>query len=247
MSIFQPKINFTPIDPAITIDYVSVAPAPSRALRRAGAGTRSMGGNYLQGEDRLLVGIDSNLELCHNLQCLQDTAVVDVLSQGVVTSYIDADGQPHKTFWDLFVTYDDGLRKLISVKPIVIVETEEFQAHFKRVVAGIEPGVADIVEVATEATLDPIKVDRGMMYNKALVEGCPDGAQAAFEFIDAHAGPVKIATVCEFLRSQSPSPELLHFAVLSGEFWSVVWLLAKRAVVLRSSGYLTMQSEVAAA
>lgn len=228
----------------IPIHLIGRSVLPSDALRQAGKSTGSMGGTMLSGLEFREFGYDSDIEGQWVLQKMQDPAVARVEGQCVRSSYLDANGVTRTTVWDLLVTGVNGSRELISVKKLEVAMKEEFRANWKRICAGVEPGVADSAHVATEYNLDRVKVDRGWLFNKALADGQPKYARRAFEFIAAQAEPITIAMACDFLRTEFPVPEDQHFVALSIEFWTVIWLLAKRAIETCTNGFLTMQSQV---
>lgn len=231
----------------VSIDVVDRLPQKSNMLRVTGNSTLSMGGTFLIGEDLREFGFDAELERQHALQYCQDPAVAHVESQAVITPFIDRHGKSRETVWDLRVTYKDGTIGLKSVKTLVYAMTEEFAANFALICAGIPPGVADSVQVLTEHSLDPVQVDRGTIFNKALTAGQPAAAEIAYEFLTQKAEPVPIQDVCDHLRQHFPAPEDGHFRALSVEFWAVVWLMAKRAAKLCSEGYITTTSLVGVA
>lgn len=228
----------------ISIDVAERLPRKSGMLRVTGKSSLSMGGTFLKGEDLIEFGFDADLELKLAFQDLQDPEVAEVESQAVKTPYLDEAGKWRETIWDLRVTYKDGHVALKSVKTLVYAMTSEFAEHWKLICAGIPPGVADSVRVVTEHSVDPVKVDRGVLFNKALTAGQPTNAQAAFDFLALQSQPVPIKTVCDHLRAQFPAPDGHHFRALSAEFWSVIWLMAKRAASLCSEGYITTDSLV---
>lgn len=228
----------------IKADLNSVATAPTSALRTAGGSRRSMGGSMLFGSNRIEVKFDSNLERRWILQFVADGSVIAIEVQAVRTPYRKGKDAFSSTIWDILVTYDDGRRKLVSVKPFSVAASEDFKPLWKAICEDIPPGTAHEAQLCTEHELDPIKVDRGNMFNIALTHDRPEWSEQAYKFIAAQEREVTIERVCAHLRALSPVPHLDHFLALSKEFWAVVWLLAKRVVRLCSDDYLGMNSVV---
>lgn len=232
----------------LNVDYVSRTIRPSLGVREAGSSSRGVTGRTLEPTTYRKSGFDSDIEHKVRNQLLQRTDVAHIQEQALRSSWVDAEGVLHHTTWDFKVTLTNGEVELVSVKTLEDVAKPGFEDKLRRQYAGIEPGVATSAYLMTEHSLDPASVSRGAMYGRALREPPPREAQRALDFIAARSEPVTIKIVCEFLRGTGTKLKgTAHLDALSNEFWTVVWLLAKRLVRLASEGRLNTMSKVAAA
>jgi hypothetical protein len=234
-------------DGLVPVDIITHAIRETEGVRQAGKSGGGMGGTMLNPLTYHELGFDSDLERRWVLQLMQRADVVHVQEQPIKTSFIDRHGDFHDTIWDLIITLIDGTRQLVNVKRLAVAESPGFIQDFKLMAGAVPAGVADKAWLATEYNLVPALVDRGDLYLRALASPPPIGAKAALDFIAAQSLPVPIATVCQHLCDIScPRDPDGYFDDLSADFWTVVWLLAKRKLRPVDDQFLDMQSEVLA-
>ena len=150
-----------------------VPPAPSRAWRKIP--TASRGYNVIDVVADLPADRDRGLTwgriiCCNSLTeaaflyvSLARRGVYDIEEQLPPIEYVDIDGQLRSHIFDFRVTYADGRREAIAVKPAKLVEKYRFNATLARIAAATPRSFANRVSLVTDASVDPIEAHNGRM------------------------------------------------------------------------------------
>ncbi len=148
-------------------------PAPSRAWRTPPSATK--GHNtvdvvaHLQADrDRGLnagriIFAESLLEATALFVILSRRGVYDVEEQLQPIDFTDVDGAERSHVFDFRVTYTNGLREAIAVKPAALVAKHRFDATLARIASATPRSFADRVSLVTDASIDPIEAHNARM------------------------------------------------------------------------------------
>ncbi|MEE4279152.1 MAG: hypothetical protein V2I82_11855 [Halieaceae bacterium] len=148
-------------------------PAPSSAWREIP--TASRGHNTLNVVAYLPADRDRGLFFGRIINCesfteatslfviLARPGVYDVEEQLPPVEFIDIDGAQRSHIFDFRVTYADGVREAIAVKPASLVEKYRFDATLARIAAATPRSFADRVSLVTDTSIDPIEAHNARM------------------------------------------------------------------------------------
>lgn len=151
-------------------------PAPSRAWRKIptasrGHSTVDVIAHLPADRDRgvlwgRLITCESLTEAMALYVVLARRGVYDIEEQLPPIAFIDVDGERRNHVFDFRVTYTDGRREAIAVKPAKLVEKHRFDATLARIAAATPRSFADRVSLTTDASIDPIEA-----HNACLIHG----------------------------------------------------------------------------
>lgn len=179
-----------------------VPPAPSRAWRKIptatkGHNTVDVVAHLPADRDRgvmsgRIISCESLTEATPLFVILARPGVYDVEEQLPPIEFIDLDGERRSHVFDFRVTYKDGLREAIAVKPAKLVEKHRFGETLARIAAATPRSFAHRVSLITDASIDPIEA-----HNARMIHGFrrPDAEadSKAHEVVLGLLGSVSIA------------------------------------------------------
>lgn len=175
--------------------------APARDVALPGKSSRRSTVFWIDPIDHAEKICESDLEARHNIQFTSDRRVTRIETQFGPLHYRDADGALRSTVYDSRVTYEDGLKTLVSVK---VAERAALQGtdEINQRVLDYEPlEVADQAQLLTERDLPAWAAS-----NAALIHSVrnshhesPDIKGEGFLLRHARklARPVSLAELCE--------------------------------------------------
>lgn len=179
-------------------------PEPSRSSRdvlKPSQGHQS--GSYVIPTVRALAGqiihAESALEgdFIRAAACLPD--VVDIEEQLAPVSYVGLDGRVRKKIFDFRITFRDGSRVAVEVKPFDIAERTNLQEELRCVARAMSRDVADGVALVTDLDLDPTTRHNSRMILRYLREPDPEADAKARELTDSLSGAVEIEAIVKTL------------------------------------------------
>ena len=226
------------------LHFVHSEPYLSEAQRLQGLKpTASMIGVMVYAEKERELYYESELERRCILKFMRDPAVADIREQHTVTDYVDEHGKIHQHTWDLTVTYKNGLRELIFVKPLYRV-LQRLQEEFYNTISDfVCPQVAETTRLITERDLPADLIDLADICNIAMLAPPPHLADQVFSLIQSSEEPLQVGEIVRnFVPKElhaSRRPELIASA-----YWSVVLAVARREAMLVSDGFFAMDSFV---
>ena len=228
------------------LHFVHSEPYLSEAQRLQGLKpSASMIGVMVYAEKERELYYESDLERRCVLKFMRDPAVADIREQHTVTEYADEHGKVHQHTWDLKVTYKNGLRELIFVKPLYRV-LQRLQEEFYNTISDfVFPHVAQTTRLITERDLPADLIDLADICNIAMLAPPPPLADQVFSLIQASDEPLQVSDIVRKFV-----PDKLHASrrpeLISSAYWSVVLAVARREAMLVSDGFFAMDSFVEA-
>lgn len=144
-----------------------------------------------------IFGCDSNVEKDHLALTLTDTTTSQVHEQFGPISFVDADGKPRTTYFDLFITRKDGRKIAVAVKPTDRLQSGRFIRELYALERTMDPDTADEVRLVTERCFSRAKAFNAIMYQRFKLY--PDPA-VEVRFQDVLASTAGETTICEIAR-----------------------------------------------
>lgn len=172
-------------------------PEPSRACRdvsQASRGhqtaariiptARAVAGQQVRSESGAEDGV-----IC-GFACQPD--VVDIEEQLPPVHYVGLDGTPKRKIFDFRITYRDGFRLAVEVKPAAIAVRKRTLDELRCVAKAMPRGFADAVALVTENDIDQTMRHNGGVMLRYVRETDAEADRKACDLVDSLAGTVAI-------------------------------------------------------
>lgn len=125
--------------------------------------------------------------------------VFDIEEQLPAVSYVGADGRLRKKVFDFRITFNDGSRVAVEVKPFEIAERTNLQEELRCVAKAMSRDVADGVALITDLDLDATTRHNSRMILRYLREDDPEADAKAGDLTDSLSGAVEIEAIVKTL------------------------------------------------
>jgi hypothetical protein len=146
-----------------------------------------------------IIHVESALEghaLCA-FACMPN--VTDIEEQLPPVPYVGTDGRLRKKVFDFRITFNDGSRIAVEVKPFEIAERTNLEEELCCVARAMSRNVADGVALVTDRDLDPTTRHNSRMILRYRREPDPEADAKAGELTDSLSGAVEIEAIVKTL------------------------------------------------
>lgn len=219
MSLEQYLTKDASLRPPVPTPTRWTPPQRSRASRRISMRSKGSSRGAFVANGFSIV-YESKLEYWVGLACLARHDVADLLDQPPAVEYVDDDGVVRQHTFDYLVTFIDGTRVLVAVKPNSKVQSSGIDRIVELVAEQISPSVADHVVLITEA-----KLTADDRFNAELIHAVRRGTNSKDDVV--------IARLVGRLRNTTTVRSLVDASGLNGHgFGAVVRAIASGRLCL---------------
>ena len=173
-----------------------VPPFPSRSTLRAPRASRGAGRVDMVGPDRKVRGCHSHTEARVFTGVLARPDVYDLREQPPAITYIDERGRSRRHTFDATVTFHDGFRVAVLVKPEALAKRQRTDRLVAVIASQLSANVADGVLLMTEKDVGPDALHDAKLLNVARLHPCPAHDKALRAHLEQEIGDATIADLC---------------------------------------------------
>lgn len=121
-----------------------------------------------------VIRLESHLEYKVALTFLASANVADLAEQPPARSFIDASGKSFAHTFDFLVTFNDGRRFYLYVKPWAIVQKRSLQSILKLMTEQLDQRDADGILLVTDRDINPVALHNAELLQAGLNSNKPD-------------------------------------------------------------------------
>jgi hypothetical protein len=166
----QPDPNLPPV-PAP--QRVWTPPLKSRGTRRVALGAKHHENGAMVVND-VVTAFESGFERKAAKSSWAFPGVKDVIDQFPKERYLGDDGAWHSHTFDYLVVFEDGIKRAVSVKPLVFVESSNIRRIHQLLAAQMSPATANQINLVTEQNLGRDDIFNGELICALLQDPNPE-------------------------------------------------------------------------